>query len=413
LSGSGFYFPLHSVSLYEQAGRNLNAAMCKVRTSREPVDYSLPLYTPTTKKFPPQKINQIICEGGVNREITQEVQKWLTLESFYETLLRNIPLGHRTKWKNTCVEADVAQMLAAGIIQPASFSSPSKCFVKMQSVNETKKGRRRLILETRDINVAIRSAKEKYRLPVHLPNQKDIEECMANFPLVTSTDFRSFFYQIELGHQVRKFFRIILNGKLYELKVLPMGAVFSVFIAQTFASACAFKMEVGFRQTQIQRLVYIDNIFFFHDSPSPTCDWSVWDIPEIGDYEKNKTEIPILGKMVNLSDKSIALSPKTLTDLRNLDISNKITVRGFLRVWGLVVFALDTLHITLQKFFSQMETLRSVCSFFVSGRVHLLSRAPLSRKSVLELKALVLGVDWKERCIIPFFLPNARFDAIV
>jgi hypothetical protein len=78
-----------------------------------------------------------------------------------------------------------------------------------------------------------------------LPNNKDIVHAARKAKKkVEAYDFRSFFYQIQLSDEVKKFFRIIINEELYELNVLPMGSVFSPFVAQSIAFGVSEKLRL-------------------------------------------------------------------------------------------------------------------------------------------------------------------------
>jgi hypothetical protein len=120
----------------------------------EYVDFSLPLYCPSTKKIDPETAIKMARD-----EDQAEVKKWLTDPKFYTSLLRNTPIRKRRVFKNSMPEVDVRKIVEAGIIRKADAHIPSAAFLQIKSVNERRKMRRRLILETRCLNRAIRATK--------------------------------------------------------------------------------------------------------------------------------------------------------------------------------------------------------------------------------------------------------------
>ena len=160
----------------------------------EEIDYSLPLYVPHTKKLHPKDSEQLLIDAGVSAAERREVMKWLNDKDFYESLLRNTPLNHRQKINNITPPEDVEKILASEIIEEVldENASPSKCFVRQKSVNDKPKTRRRLIMETRELNRAIKRQKHLLKA-AKLPVQSDIEKCMSDTSFVDCFDFKSFF----------------------------------------------------------------------------------------------------------------------------------------------------------------------------------------------------------------------------
>jgi hypothetical protein len=191
--------------------------------------------------------------------VIDETLGWLSNEEKFTKLLRNIPRRKRSRFLNKCPKQDVNQMIQAKIIEKVQArEGPSLAFIKLKSVNERRKKRRRLILETRDINKAIKMATRNKLTKIKLPMQRDIESAMRKHKKVDSVDFRSFFYHIEIDPAIRKFFRVLINGDEYQLRVLPMGACFSVFVAQNIAIAAAniLRTKYGYSENDSTTVVY-------------------------------------------------------------------------------------------------------------------------------------------------------------
>lgn len=356
-------------------------------------DLSLPLYTPHTKKMSWEDVEELMEKGGIDEGTRGEVKKWLSDKKFYEDLLRDIPIANRQRWKNKTGVEDANKILKAGIIEKVADESSSKCFVKLSSTNEEVKARRRLLLETREINNGIRGKEgdKKVLRSIVLPTQKDIEQCASSFSHVDCFDFRSFYYQILLHEEIRAFFRIYINGECYQLRVLPMGACFSVFVAQVIAQATANVLESRFREQRGKTLVYIDNLFFFHNHQREiqrAIDEPF--IPEIGERALNVTETRILGRMVNLEEKEVRLTTDTCEKIREARLNKSPpTLRKFLSVWGLIIFASSTLHIPLSNFSDELRRLSFFCRKFLKGEIAL--EEPVLRPGLERLLALEWG----------------------
>lgn len=78
-----------------------------------------------------------------------------------------------------------------------------------------------------------------------LPTLSDVVAFLAREDKIESVDFRSFYYQIGLHAEVRPFFRLQINGRLFQMRVLPQGACFSVQVAHKITSAIVHKLLVG------------------------------------------------------------------------------------------------------------------------------------------------------------------------
>jgi hypothetical protein len=288
----------------------------------DPPDFSLSLYTPLTKKLSPYQLTEIMRAGKTPDSTLTLVGRYLSDATIYEQILRGKRLQDRKKFYNNAPLADVQKMIESKIIERVSTkSSPSKAFCKMTSVNERKKNRRRLLFEPRDLNDSLKKRHDNSLMPkISLIKAREIEERISNASTgnIESIDFRSFYYQILLAEEVRCFFRIIINNELFQLRVLPMGASFSCFIAQTVALASAHILQTD---TDLPPIVYIDNIFFFSSTLSPLSQKRKIPVslPEVGDHTVDR-QTPILGRVVDMNKEGrfISLTPHTISKIENV-----------------------------------------------------------------------------------------------
>ncbi len=105
-----------------------------------------PLYTPHTKKMGWNEIADIVPQHR-----HQHIKKWLTSPEHYRALMRNVLVRSRRVFKNKISEDDEMQIVEAGIMSLVTDGSNSAAYVSLKMVQEEKKKRRRLILETRCI----------------------------------------------------------------------------------------------------------------------------------------------------------------------------------------------------------------------------------------------------------------------
>jgi hypothetical protein len=128
-----------------------------------------------------------------------------------------------------------------------------------------------------------------------------------------------------------------------------------------------------------------------------------WEGPEIGESETGETKTKVLGKIIDLCEKTIRLAPKTLGDLaifsKNLQV--EMTLRTFLKIWGTIIFATETLHLPLHQFPGQLATLSHMCALFISGHLELEDKLP-SQKQIKEDLAYILDWEvWNQKCYLP------------
>jgi ribosomal protein L19E len=379
----------------------------KRKITRNEINFDLPLYTPSTKKMSWEQVEHLIRPE--NRE---EIKRWLTSEEHYRILMRGTPMKLRRGFQNVTKQEDVNKIVAAGIMSVADTKVKSAAFVKLTSVNETKKSRRRLILETRCINRAIRKNKEKWMPKMNLPSHRRILEAAQSASSIESLDFKSFFYQIELHPSVRKYFRLWVNGVLYELNVLPMGACFCPGIAQTIAEGA---LEFLRNEDDVAAFAYVDNLFYFTNNPKRSRVLDREKIPEIGTHEKGPC-LEILGRLVDLSNRTIDITKRMREKLAKavLEMGNvqRWSTREYFQAWGRVLFATGVLHQPLSVFYSELRSLATICRNFLSGELELEDDPRRYQAGLLEgvknMTVLVLSlgpsiiprVDEKEECFV-------------
>lgn len=194
-------------------------------------------------------------------------------------------------------------------------------------------------------------------------------------------DFTSYYYQFALAPAIRPFYRAIINGDVYEVRVMPQGAAFSCGIAQ-IVTTCIAKHHFS-RQPF---LVYIDNIYVSNDGSHPQTP-SILTTPFHVGFQQVVTSGVILGVHFNITAKTVDVSPA----LRNAILSSEhLTVRDYFSLFGTVNFVSRVLHQGMYNNITSMKFFARLCTSFMLGEVDLESRL----KSPPHLAKLQRDTRW-------------------
>ena len=268
-------------------------------------------------------------------------------------------------------------------------------WVKIFSIPEVEKKRFRVIIEPRSLNEGYKRG--GVSLPLVLPTLHQVEKVIETSTHIRSIDFKSFFYQILLGANVRQFFRAHINNEVYNVCVLPQGACFSPFIAQMFSKAVTrhmFPLNLS--------IVYIDNIYVSNSQKDP-------EIPcifEIGS-DKRGSEGTILGLKFDCARKTISIGGRLKEKLRSHTWRNRISVGCVLRVAGRLFFAARVLHIPMCIFQRAMLVISEVSGLVSQLRRDeydtsiLLNESLTSRVRTQMASLLTAAKDWETYQITP------------
>lgn len=325
-----------------------------------------PLYVPITKKVTLSELRSNFGEG-----ISPEVEKFLGDRNFYVSLMRDTPLKGRSKFYNYASPEDLNALIGAGIIQEAPhFSAEGRTYLKMFFISEKGNTRRRAIFEPRDINRVAKSFCSK----VNLPGMAEVVEMCETCDAVEAIDFKSYYYQIEISEEIRTFFSVYINGKLYELKVMPQGGVQSVFIAQELTSLAVKKATSNTPTHKI--LVYIDNIYIGKGmNESGVLEFRKEAQPfEVGAHVVS-SKLSILGMVVDCTEKSIDISGKhrkRLLSITQRCVSRRCSVREILSIFGFLQFCSRVLQRSLFGHCPiALKTLSAICKRFMFQEIEL------------------------------------------
>ena len=319
-----------------------------------------PIYAPETRKTSVEVLKKYFGP--------QEVYKWLDDRSVYVRALRSRPRSSASRFYNEMRDTDIQTLQQAGVIEPVDKST-LKAFVKIFLVSEKSNTRSRVIIEPRELNVVLKSM----NLPkITLPTVKDVVELCTHAADVECIDFKSYFYQIELSPDVRPYFGAIINGKAYQVRVLPQGGCASVLVAQTLTLAAverATKVDPS-----VKILVYIDNIYIGYPSTTTPSIFNDSLQPfEIGSRSRGAVA-DVLGTIVDCARKTLDISESTRQRLKAARVV--LTYRDLLSMYGLIAYAARVLHKPMADHPAQMKRLAKVCSSFLLNRIELDDAAP-------------------------------------
>ena len=353
-----------------------------------------PIYAPRTKKVGVAELKNDLGDLPIYR--------WLDDKELYVKLLRGKERRRASKFYNTVTESDLAQLLEAGIVEEAS--RPLKAFVKIFLVSEKGNTRSRVIIEPREINRAI---KEMTLEKVSLPSVRDVVELCRDSMEIESIDFRSYFYQIELAEEVRPYFGAIINGKDFQVRVLPQGGCASVLVAQKLALAATAKAVNGERGTNGAKvLVYIDNIYIGYPDCKMKSIFTAENQPfEVGSRSRSR-KANVLGTIVDCVSKTIDISDKTRQNLT--DHGAITTYRDLLSAYGLIAYTARILHIAMHDYWPEMKILAKICSNFLLGKIELEESLPEHSIEVVQ-NFLARAKNWGPATCAPYTFPTVVF----
>lgn len=345
-----------------------------------------PIYCPVTKKVDPGTACSLLTRAGMQNDCAW-VTKWLCDEGFYVGLVRNHPT--RSFFRQNLDRDTIETLLKGGIISKDTSSSKStnRRYCKIFFLPEKSGTRSRIIIEPRDLNRAIQlrnASKTPVTPKITLPTLRDIVNLCTHAKSIECIDFRSYYYQIVLHNDVKKFFSLQLNNETYVCNVLPQGLSASVAIAQRLTEA-ATRLAIGprFGLSTYTILTYIDNIYVgYHQEMSP--DGSIFDaskIPfEIGSRSMEGPTVNVLG-LTLVCGHSIDISARTRSKLaESHDIRS---VHTALRVFGLINYVARVLHQGWCRRPQALRVLGRLCGIFLSTGDGALD--DFSRKTIVDL----------------------------
>lgn len=359
---------------------------------------NLPIYAPVLPAIATSTIEKLLVYSE-DKAAAKLALAWLSDADLHSAALRSIPVHKRKRFPCTVPAQELIELLAAGIIVPAS-SRKSLAFCRLGFIIEASKHRRRIILEPRDLNSGVET---NMLIKLQLPQLSDVSK-LTQAETVESIDFKSFYYQIAIDESIRHYYRLQINGQTFEVARLPQGARHSVGVAQVLTLA-ATKLACG----SIPRgsLVYIDNIFIPHflsssrtsDSDEPYFQHEPTREPYfkhaqqpflVGSASQSSTA-NVLGVIVDCKKKCVAVNDRVRLKLGELRRASGTgwTMRELLRIFGISNFILRVLHKPWSKFPSQLKLLSTICTDFISSKLNLDDTYPLCGKTRNQMLALM------------------------
>lgn len=239
-----------------------------------------------------------------SKEKREEVESIIMHDKKYRSAASLCPVAQRAAFKNKLVDKEVADLLSAGVIRPIKKGENIIFQCKVFTIVEEAKGKKRLIIEPRDLNRLFRVSKCK------LPNVQSMKGLVRGGEYLMQWDFACWFYQIPLDESIQKYFGVVINGQEYVLTCLPMGFTASVFVAQSLSEAATNVLN--------PREVYIDNIFRANgpnERPETTHRKLSEHLEKLGVVLKEAAteggpQLDILGIHCDAIQKTISLAPK-------------------------------------------------------------------------------------------------------
>lgn len=172
------------------------------------------------------------------------------------------PLPHLPGPPSRFTALQVTRMQEMGVVAHKRHRDPVAAVLKGFTVRKPS-GKLRIIVDASPLG----RAQERPPNPF-LPSVEEIKELVRVNEYVTQLDGKSWFYQFP-AQALAQFFTLRTAAGLVQLRVLAMGWSWSVWIAQTVASALVEGATSGL--CGVSGVVYVDNFLLFGASRSAAC----------------------------------------------------------------------------------------------------------------------------------------------
>jgi hypothetical protein len=217
------------------------------------LDSKLPLYVPQMKAIDLEKLSAAASHSPK----LCEALEWLRDPRRYTALLRHLPRRKRKSFTNENMIGYEDLLLNSGILKEVAANTIFFAECNVFGIDEEVKGRRRLIIEPRDLNLAWKRCGFPHTF---LPYISDVARVAHASEDLTSADLQCFFYQIPLSPEIQNFFGVTIGKRKFLLQRLPMGACISVFVAQQISESIHnIAWSASGNVSSSSSVTYIDN----------------------------------------------------------------------------------------------------------------------------------------------------------
>ena len=266
----------------------------------------------------------------------------------------------------TLSEADIQAMLKANIV---SETSKKKCFMRVFSVVEKEKNRRRLICHTAAIN-------DQTHCPrVSLLGVSERASFAAKGDYAVTFDFRAYFFQFITASEIADINCFKCLGKWYKFLRLPMGQTQSVFVAHSIsvilAKVACHRAALDFGRC----CVYIDNVMFvgtlrevemFKTAFLELCVTVKAVLSESGTVSQQSE---FCGLQYNFATHEVRMASKVWRKVQQIDLHTVSTPKEFFKVTGILIFAAQALSVRLCEFYYVLKFASRLASKIYNAKI--------------------------------------------
>lgn len=288
------------------------------------------------------------------------VRRWLEDDDAYAKV-RTSTAAPKTRLS----KKDVEKLVEFGIVEEIPAESV-RGGVRMFTVPEAAKSRRRPIKHTADVNEAY--GKDSLE-GLKLPTKAEIVNVVHSGSHMAAFDYSAYFDQFEYSEKIQNRLCFAHNGRTYRLRVLGMGQRHATDIASTATdviddfdhrSAAQLKIIDNILYVGSKRQCRADGLAFFHRSS--TAGLTINDV-----WDKNGVEAAIstegdwCGIHLNFTDKTVCLAKKSVDKTRvSWENKQNWTYRNFAAHVGLLFWAVGILDIPLASFYDLLHFVAEV-----------------------------------------------------
>ena len=280
----------------------------------------MPLYTP------------MLSNLNVNLYKLSPVFKWIVDPEPYRQLCRSVRVCDRP---THCTDQEISsvewsEMIRLGYVK-ASTKRP-KSYVRLWGVDESKKGRRRLIVHPKLINEKLQGNPET---ACRFPSLQRVHQLIFSYQHVIEVDMRCYFYQFELHDDVQAYFGVRREGRDFVFCRLPMGFSMAPRIANTMSEILAQNAWGG---EDIVYVIQIDNIYGFTNAPPEPLLKKFLTVAHAANAQLSKANCwgekgDILGCRVDMKEKTIGPKMEFIEEHSPLLKKARSNAVGTIREW--------------------------------------------------------------------------------
>ncbi len=295
-------------------------------------------------------------------------KRWITSSPVYQRIDEYLKTFDARKPRNSLSQEDMALLLGHRKLERTEFSPSSWCNAFFVFEERDESVRRRPIFEPIINDVIALHNEPDFDVSVQYTPRDEIRRAVALSDCAAQFDFSAWFDQIPLHPDIRKFFGVLSPEGPTVANVLVMGHRGACQVANAATTSIADVSVPG-----VMTAVEVDNVCFAGtaDEVTKASRLFIERADSVHAVLKDRsinlqTQQDFLGEHYDYEKKTRSLTQKTAKKARFalelLQVKDTFRSRQLLAVYGLLLYAANTLRVTIARFHWAMRFLSVVSS---------------------------------------------------